>query len=40
MQQQCACSARNFSPSALIWMTEDGWSDSDAGINLGANHLT
>jgi len=32
MQERCACSAGNFSLFVLIWMTENGWSDSDAGI--------
>src|SRR5215469_6164480 len=31
MRERCACSAGNFSLFVLIWMTEDGWSDSDAG---------
>jgi hypothetical protein len=40
MRGRCACSEQNFSVFELILMTEDGWSDSDAGINLGANHPT
>jgi len=40
MHGQFASSEHNFSAFALIWMTEDSWSDSDVGINLGANHPT
>jgi hypothetical protein len=40
MQERCACSARNFSLFVLIWVTEDGWSDSDVRLNRGANHPT
>jgi len=40
MRERCACLGLNFSLFELIWMTEDGWSDSDVRINLGANHPT
>jgi len=36
----CGFSGRNSLVFELIVMPEDGWSDSDAGINLGANHPT